>query len=332
MRSDAERHSWLIGARTVLDLLAEHGTLERAAPHLLHAIREQPDLDKGAEVGALRAYIGKLVEKSTANDQQRFSELQIARHIQTAILPRDLSVDGLEVAAIMVPATEVGGDYYDVLPAHDGAWFGIGDVTGHGVGAGMIMLMVQSAVAALIRTCNGPRDVVIELNALLHDNIHGRLRERDHVTFSLLRYTRDGLVRFAGAHEDMIVWRAQSRRCEVIETNGLWLGAVASVAEQTKEEQLQLAPGDILVLYTDGVTEARNAEREQFGLDRLRDLVVELAPAGQPIAQLCDAIVGKVVRWGTQADDISVVVARYHGDDIDYDIDSDSTAVQMGDL
>jgi serine phosphatase RsbU (regulator of sigma subunit) len=319
------------------DPAARIAVLERALQRQEEAVGELKKLviDRTRDLTSANDRIKHLVERSDAQDQVRVGELQVARHIQTAILPRDLTVEGLEVAAMMVPATEVGGDYYDVLPFAGGAWFGIGDVTGHGVGAGMIMLMVQSAVAALTRDpkCVSARDVVIKLNAFLHDNIHRRLRERDHVTFSLLRYTSDGAIRFAGAHEDMIVWRAKTRRCEVVETSGVWLGAIPSVSDKTQDEKLQLAAGDVLVLYTDGVTEARDAARELFGLDRLRDLVAELAGSGRPVAEICDAIVGQVLRWGSaQEDDVSLFVARYHGHDVDYEIDSDQTVMQRGTL
>jgi serine phosphatase RsbU (regulator of sigma subunit) len=277
-----------------------HAIIELLATELREADRDLVEM-----LGALGRQLGKLIELSNARDQQRIGEMQVAQHIQTAILPRNLAVDRLEVAAHMVPATEVGGDYYDVLPFDGGAWFGIGDVTGHGIGAGMIMLMVQSAVAALTRDPSrvSPRDIVNELNLFLYDNIRSRLRERDHVTFSLLRYTSDGLVRFAGAHEDIVVWRARKRRCEVIETPGVWVGAVPTIAGMTQERQLQLDPGDVLVLYTDGLIDARNAKREFYGPARLCDAIAELAASGKPMTQLCDGLLERALRWCATQDD-----------------------------
>ncbi|MDX2091687.1 MAG: GAF domain-containing SpoIIE family protein phosphatase [Kofleriaceae bacterium] len=289
-------------------------------------------------LGGFGAQLGKAIEHMNRQEQARFNELQIARHIQTAILPRDLSVEGLEVSAMMVPATEVGGDYYDVLPFDGGAWFGIGDVTGHGVGAGMIMLMVQSAVAALIQdpTTQSPRNVTLQLNRFLHDNIRHRLREKDHVTFSLLRYTRDGVVRFAGAHEDIVIWRADRRRCEAVRTEGTWLGAVPSIDDVTREQQITLSPGDILVLYTDGLIEGRDATRELFGLHRLIAAVEQLASPTRTVAALCDAVLGQALRWcASQEDDISLVMARYHGDqgdESDFELLADHTLIHTDDL
>ena len=97
-------------------------------------------------------------------------ELAIARRVQTSILPRDPVVDGLEIAAVMYPAEDVGGDYYDILPFQGGAWFAVGDVSGHGLNAGLVMLMVQSAVVSITGSMPdaSPRDVICQLNDVLH--------------------------------------------------------------------------------------------------------------------------------------------------------------------
>jgi serine phosphatase RsbU (regulator of sigma subunit) len=272
----------------------------------------EPDDDLVHTFTALGSQIGQFIERARAQDQLRANELQIARRIQTAILPRELAVEGLEVASSMVPAADVGGDYYDVLPFPGGAWFGIGDVSGHGVGAGMIMIMIQSAVAALASPSRRPLDIVVELNRVLYDNIRRRMAGDDHATFTILRYTADGHVTFAGAHEELIVWRAHTSRCEQIETPGPWLGVRASIEHVTPETELQLEPGDVLVLYSDGITEARDPARVQFGIDRLIAEIEALADA--PTVTICNAVIGRALRWSTpQQDDLSLVVARYVG-------------------
>jgi serine phosphatase RsbU (regulator of sigma subunit) len=274
------------------------------------------DEDLMITLTALGAQIGQVIERTRTHEELRFKELQIARRIQTAILPRELEVPALEVAATMVPATEVGGDYYDVLPFSGGAWIGIGDVTGHGVGAGMVMIMVQSAVAALATQAKTPRDAVIALNGLLYDTIRRRLRTDDHMTFTLLRYTSNGRVLFAGAHEDIIVWRAATKRCERFETPGTWLGAMPSITSATVDSEILLARGDLLVLYTDGLIESRDARREPFGVERLCAEIETLA-ASKPepsTSQLIDLLLSRSLMWGvSQDDDVSLVVMRYRG-------------------
>ena len=99
--------------------------------------------------------------------------MEIAARIQTSILPRDVSVAGLEIAAAMHAATEVGGDYYDVVPVDDGCWLGIGDVAGHGLGTGLVMLMMQSGIGALARKMPdaAPRELLLALNTMLVENV-----------------------------------------------------------------------------------------------------------------------------------------------------------------
>lgn len=237
-------------------------------------------------------------------------ELEVAAELQTSVLPRNLEVGGAEIAAIMTPATEVGGDYYDVIPTADGCWLGIGDVSGHGLGAGVVMLMLQAAIAALVaaKPDASPVEVECVVNRVLYENIRERMRRRDHATLSIVRYHDDGRVRFAGAHEDIIVYRAATGELESIETPGTWVGARKNIDGVTEESTLALGPGDFLVLYTDGVTEARR-EGEQFGFDRL--LATVKGAAAEPATGIRDAITRAVHEWtSTQADDVTVVVFR----------------------
>ncbi len=246
--------------------------------------------------------------------QRLEKELEIGARIQTCLLPDAIDIPGLEVAARMTPASEVGGDYYDVFPAPGGgAFIGIGDVAGHGLTSGLVMLMVQSVVGALGRRYPdaAPRDIVSALNTVLYDNIRHRLHNKEHVTFTLFRYFRDGRLRFAGAHEELVVYRKRTRRIELVQTPGTWLGAMKDVSKFTTDSELQLEHGDLLVLYTDGVTEAMNSERQQFGLERLTELVK--ANAEMPAEQLCNLIHGEVLDFCNQTadDDVTLLIARY---------------------
>jgi PAS domain S-box-containing protein len=239
-------------------------------------------------------------------------ELEIARRVQTSILPTFFAVEGLEIAAAMEPASEVGGDYYDVQPFPGGAWFAIGDVSGHGLNAGLIMLMVQSAMTALARAQPNaaPSELHALLNAVLYDNIRSRLSSNDHVTFTLLRYTRDGRMVFAGAHEEMLICRSADGRVDRVETPGTWLGARRDVSGGIVDSSLALADGDVIVLYTDGVTEAMDSQGRQFDIHRLCDAVKQardLSPA-----EIRDHVLARVHAWmARQSDDISLMVMRY---------------------
>ncbi|HEY0136822.1 MAG TPA: SpoIIE family protein phosphatase [Nannocystis sp.] len=241
-------------------------------------------------------------------------ELEIARRIQTSILPRHIIAPGMQLDARMRPASEVGGDYYDILPVVDGCWLGIGDVAGHGLTAGLVMLMVQSLIAMLVQERPGarPSELLPALNMMLYKNIRERLSQDEHVTLTLLRVLADGQVYFAGAHEDIVVCRAASGRCERIETPGTWLGVVAEIGPPGPDGQLRLAPGDLMLLYTDGVTEAMSTRREQFGMDRLCAALEQVRE--RPVGEICDHLMGVVAGWtAVQRDDVTLLVLRHTG-------------------
>jgi sigma-B regulation protein RsbU (phosphoserine phosphatase) len=236
-------------------------------------------------------------------------EMEIAMRIQTSILPRTLSVPGLQIAARMKPATEVGGDYYDVIPVEHGCWIGIGDVAGHGLTAGLEMLMVQSIISALVHENPGtyPREVISVLNGVIYDNVRNRIGTDEHVTLTLLRY-RAGTITYAGAHEDILVWRADGTY-EQIQTPGTWVGAMPKIADVTRDSRFELRPGDFVVLFSDGLTEAMNASREQFGIDRLRDTVA--AVRDRSVEEICDHVIAEVEQWqASQDDDLTIVAFR----------------------
>ncbi|UQA59344.1 PP2C family protein-serine/threonine phosphatase [Polyangium aurulentum] len=271
------------------------------------------------ELSALGEAMNRMAGELFASRQQMAEkerlekELEISSRIQTSILPRRLAVEGLDVAARMIPASEVGGDYYDVFPVEDGGWIGVGDVAGHGLTSGLIMLMVQSTIAALGRDDPraAPRDLVRVLNLVLYENIRHRLGNDEHVTISVMRYHRDGRVIHAGAHEDIVICRADTGRVEVIPTLGPWVGAMRDVSRTVQDEELHLRDGDLMVLYTDGVTEARSDKGEQFGIDRLVAKVEALQK--EPVERIRDEILDEVARWAPkQDDDVTLLVLRYH--------------------
>src|SRR5262249_45207737 len=117
-------------------------------------------------------------------------------------------------------------------------------------------------------------------------------------------------VTYAGAHEEMIVLRADTGKCELIPTPGTWIGAMEDVSRVTSDLTLQLRPGDLLVLYTDGITEAMREDGTQLGIERLAELIEEHKAAS--CATIVDRIFDTTMAWSpVQADDMSVVALRY---------------------
>lgn len=283
-------------------------------------LRTHADVSGPLEVRALGDAMNRMVveiaegrSKLAAQEQLR-KELEIAAQIQTSIVPEKIDVPGMQVAARMLPAADVGGDYYDFINVQDGCWIGVGDVAGHGLTAGLIMMMIQSVVASLTRAnpTAKPSSLVSIVNEVMFDNIRSRLKQGEHVTFCLAHYRRDGQVTFAGAHEEIIVCPAGGGPCRRVSTPGTWLGAVHDVARFTSDSELRLQKGDVLVFYTDGITEAMDEEGEQFGIERLCS-EIEAAREKTP-AQIRDRVLASATSWSKeQADDITLVVIRHLG-------------------
>ena len=302
--------------------------LSRPIDALVAATRQISTGDLGArikpsgarELQVLGASMNRMAEQLAESrdrlaEQQRLQkELEIATRIQTSILPRSPRLDGLEIAARMLPAEDVGGDYYDVLPSGHGGWLGIGDVAGHGLTAGLVMMMMQGIVSSLIRERPdaSPAELLSALNRVLYENVHDRLAQDEHVTLTLMRYEPTGKLWFAGAHEEMIVCRAAGGPCERIATPGTWVGAIPDIAANTSDGTLALTKGDILVLYTDGLIQAMDKDGEQFGMDRLCAALEERRSA--PVDDICAHVFDAVGKFQKeQVDDVTLLVIRYTG-------------------
>lgn len=285
-------------------------------------LRPAPPARGFAEVRALGEAMNRMAgqletsRRLMAEKDRLENELRIASQIQTSILPARVGLPGLEIAARMDPAEEVGGDYYDVIPVPEGGWIGIGDVAGHGLDAGLIMVMAQSGVAALVAAEPDapPSRVLRTLNRVLYDNIKMRLGSNRHMTLSLLRYHSDGRLVVAGAHMDMLRVRARDGGYEFWETPGTWLALVDDIGAVTVDTTHGLEDGDLIVLYSDGLVEAGDARGVHLGSERVAELVA--GSRDQPVELVCERLFAMVRDWVEhQEDDITVLVMRYRRND-----------------
>ena len=173
----------------------------------------------------------------------------------------------------MQPADEVGGDYYDVLQVGNSIFLGIGDVTGHGLSSGVIMLMVQTALLTLSQS--GETDIsrmLTLLNQVLYQNIV-RIREEKNMTLSVIQYT-DNTFQIVGQHESVVICRNSGEIEEIDTVNlGFPIGLIDDIEDFILPEQFRLEIGETALLYTDGITEAENKEQEQYGLERMTSVL-----------------------------------------------------------
>ncbi|MBE9044248.1 SpoIIE family protein phosphatase [Pleurocapsales cyanobacterium LEGE 10410] len=216
--------------------------------------------------------INKLNYCLQAENTRLSTELEITQRLQMMLLPKEKElrqIENLEIAGFMEPAAEVGGDYYDVLQHHGRITIGIGDVTGHGLESGVLMLMVQTAVRTLMENNEtNPKHFFEVLNRTIYKNVQ-RMDSDKNLSLCLINY-RDGVLTLSGQHEEILIVRSKGEieRIDTVDL-GFPIGLEETIEDFVFQAQVCLNLGDVVVLYTDGVTEAENYAGEHYGLDQL---------------------------------------------------------------
>src|SRR6266568_3844097 len=276
----------------------------------------------GGELGQLVSSFNTMVsEVARSHDALKRTEalrreLQIAQALQTGILPRNPDLAGFEVAARMKPAENVGGDLYDILSFPDSFWLLIGDVSGHGLQSGLVMLMAKAAAYSAISSDPGctPREVLGAVNRVLHENVRRRMCRDDYLTLMVARHHGDGRFVAAGAHQPLFLARAGGG-VDVVEPAGPWCGVMEDVEPRTPQYEFQLGPGDLLCLITDGIVEARGAGDDLYGQDRLAEL---LGRSRTSAPEVLGDIFSSVEAFAeSQEDDMTAVVLKRRVLDVD---------------
>ncbi len=235
-------------------------------------------------------------------------ELSIARQIQLSFLPdRGPELEGVDVAGTNVPSLEVGGDYYDFIDVVDGQLgIAIGDVSGKGVAAGLLMASFRAALLAEIRNNYAIRVILRKVNRLLYEST----RPDRFVTalYGVLDLA-SGRFTYSSAGHNPALWVDAAGKVVELWEGGTVLGAFPF--SEYSEEVIRLGPGDVLVLYTDGVTEATNHTGEEFGTARLAEEVraSRHLDARSIVDQVRRAVAVFTGRRDAD-DDLTIVVAR----------------------
>ncbi|MBV1877408.1 MAG: SpoIIE family protein phosphatase [Pseudomonadales bacterium] len=249
------------------------------------------------------------------SDNIRLSaEIDISGKLQQMLLPTKdelRQVPGLDIACHMQPASEVGGDYYDVLHYNGRTKIGIGDVTGHGLESGVMAIMTQCVIRALLlHGEQNPVHFLDTLNRTLYSNVQ-RLGWDKNLTLCLLDYA-NGELKLSGQHESMLVVRADGE-LELVDTIdlGFPIALEHNISSFIDHTTVQLSSGDGVVLYTDGITEAENAMKEQYGMQRLCEIVQKhWAKSADEIKKAVVLDVSRFIGDHTLYDDITLIVAK----------------------
>ncbi len=229
------------------------------------------------DAGKLTHFIGiqaDVTERRRAEEERH--ELEIAKQIQSSLLPKaPLSIDSLQVAGICLPATHVGGDYYDYFHTQNTLNMVIADVSGHSVGAALLMAGVRNTLKSEAHKSNplqpdhGPAEILLALNELLYDDLNG---SDLFISMFYMRYDpKLCQLCYSNAGHNCPLWlAANDNKCRELDTEGMVIGVSKDVTFE--EKCITLKPGDKILLYTDGITEAQNREGEFFGVTRLSEL------------------------------------------------------------
>ena len=297
----------------ILQILSSQAAISIENARLYQTLEDRV-ASRTAQLAQANEEIVALNEKLKEENLRLGAELDIAKQLQQMVLPKQEeleSVPGLEIAGYMEPADEVGGDYYDVLPYEGGVKIGIGDVTGHGLESGVLMIMAQTAVRTLQRAKEtDPVKFLDAINQTLYENLQ-RIDSYKNMTLAVADYA-NGTLKLSGQHEEMILVRANGE-LECIDTMNLGfpIGLDSEIADFIAQDTFQLEPGDVVVLYTDGITEAENHKREQYGLERLCQVIQNnYQKSAEEIKQAVVAEVHQFIQEQKVFDDITLVVLK----------------------
>jgi phosphoserine phosphatase RsbU/P len=246
--------------------------------------------------------------KTLEQQKQSERELALAQETQRSLLPRFLpTFKNFQLSAFNSPTRYVGGDFYEFLHLASGEWVGVlADVSGKGMPAALLSSMVLGALSMEFRAGTKPQEVLSRINRLLCE----KSLEHQFVTLFLFVLSPDGNGQFISAgHNPAYLFRATTGKIEQLTSEAHFLGMFDGASYESRA--LHLDCGDVLVVYSDGVTEAENPQTEVFGEKRLRDIIKQWAPSGGKAIeeQLLEAVT-EFTQGMPQMDDVTFMVVE----------------------
>lgn len=256
----------------------------------------------------LTVYIQEL-KRTTAEKERLLKELEIAQRIQKSFLPESTpKIKGLDIAAINIPARMVSGDFYDFIPVQDNKWgLVIADVSGKGVPAALFMALSRTLLRASAAVILSPSEAVKHTNSLI---LHESRSELFVTLFYAVVDVNNLTFKYANAgHNPPILIRRESNDIVFLKAQGTPIGIYEDI--QVHTDEFSLKKDDLLVLYTDGVVDAANANKEHFEIDRLSAIIRENRSLGaQEIMKKIEEEVSLFVGGYPQFDDITLMIIK----------------------
>jgi sigma-B regulation protein RsbU (phosphoserine phosphatase) len=256
----------------------------------------------------LRNHMDEL-QRTTAEKERFAKELEIANGIQQSFLPDSApKIAGIELVAKNIPALEIGGDFYDFIPVGTDRWgLVIADVSGKGVPAALFMALSRTLIRASTLVNADPAQSIGHANRMIYEDSKSNM----FVTlFYAVLDTREMTLDYVNAgHNPPLLLQGEASTVRLLKARGIALGVIDEVDLQSVK--VDLTPGDVLVLYTDGVTEAINDKEEEFGEERLLRIIAENRK--RPAQEIMDEILGAITSFAgdtPQYDDITLMILR----------------------
>jgi serine phosphatase RsbU (regulator of sigma subunit) len=323
----------------VLEALRADGTLDRLPVIMISAVTEVDSVVRCVEMGAtdylpkpfnpvlLKARVGATLEKKRLRDRERLwaesleRELEIGREIQRSFLPEEMPrPDGWEIAARFTPARQVAGDFYDAFPLAGGSRIGliVADVCDKGVGAALFMALFRSLLRAFAErefadSSHTDRDRILGTIVATNDYIarnHGASNMFSTVFFGVLDPATGALAWVNAGHEAPVVFGASGISAR-FNPSGPALGMMPDMKFEVRESQL--APGQVLLAFTDGVTEAKDPSGRLYSEEALLGLLAGGAPDAAALLDRIEKSVAAHSAGAERSDDITMLAMRRKG-------------------
>ncbi len=246
------------------------------------------------------------------------SEVELAADIQKHVLKKSYpKVPLLDIVADTKSATEVGGDSYDIITQGDNTYIYLGDVTGHGVASGFVMMVVNALISGFSKMLVSSAEIIARTNEILKPRVKSNML----MSLLMVRWNESErkLYMTGAGHEYLIIYKKKQNEVYKVKSGGVALGITKDVSKILKEVQISFEPGDCIVLYTDGITEARNGNKESnlmFTVDRLVQTVKDAGDkTAHGLFRHITIELSKFMGYNhKQFDDITLIVAHYRGD------------------
>jgi sigma-B regulation protein RsbU (phosphoserine phosphatase) len=267
------------------------------------------EIIKEASLHTAIALQNVILQAESLEKKRLDKELQVARDIQAQLLPQEIPrVKGLQVYGKMRPCFEVGGDYFDMILIDENKMvLAVGDVSGKGAGAALLMANLQAGLRSALRFSRSLPDILFEINNIVNQNTNSA----QFITFfvGIWDYLSQTFQYVNAGHNPPLLLKSDEQEVNLLSPTGMVLGVLPDV--EFSSEQVKLFPGDVLAIYTDGIEETFNPQQEEFGVERITQILVRdkhLDPE-----KITDNLFRKVEEFseGTPThDDSTIIIAK----------------------